>query len=192
MTKPFAVEREYDPTKDKAALLHAIGVGELMALDLPERKKLTPWLIEGGLVMVYGPRGVGKTFFTLSLAISLASGQPFLKWPVEEPVGVLLIDGEMALGELRDRIVELLPDKPRAPLEIVSHELVYEYLERDLNLGVEEWQNAVYAYVDSHPEIRVIIFDNLGCLLRTVREDKRDDWATCGDARPVTCCAPIQ
>ena len=84
-----------------------------MALELTERRKLMPWLVEGDLVMVYGPRGVGKSFFTLSLAISLSTGQPFLKWPVDKPVGVLLIDGEMALGELRESIVELLPGPRR-------------------------------------------------------------------------------
>src|SRR5207245_10684467 len=40
----------------------------LLALTIPERTRHVPWLTEGGIVMVYGPRGVGKAFFTLGPA----------------------------------------------------------------------------------------------------------------------------
>ncbi len=157
--------------------LCAMPVHELMALQLPERRRALPWLVEGGLVMVYGPRGVGKTYFTLGLAAALVSGQDFLRWPVTEPMGVLLVDGEMALTELRERLASLLPGILSAPLEVISHEVVFEKTEADINLGRDEWQDAISDYVERHPDIRVIIIDNLACLLPTIREDKRDDWA---------------
>jgi hypothetical protein len=42
---------------------------EFMRMDLPERKYLLePWLPEQGLAMVHASRGIGKTFFGLSVA----------------------------------------------------------------------------------------------------------------------------
>ena len=51
----------------------------LMSLTIPERKCHVPWLSEGGITMAYGPRGVGKTFFTLGLATALTTGGNFLR-----------------------------------------------------------------------------------------------------------------
>ncbi len=157
--------------------LPVLSVGGLMALDLPERARLLPFLPEGGLIMIFGPRGIGKTYFALSLAISLATGNPFLKWPVSKPAGVLVVDGEMALTDLRDRLRSMLHCKPSAPQEVLSHEYVFNEHQRDLDLGCEEWQGLLKTYLEKHPDIRVLILDNLSCLLPGVAEDKRDDWA---------------
>ena len=157
--------------------LYAVSLGELMALDIPNRPRHLAWLPAGGLVMVFGKRGVGKSFFVASLAASLTTGTAFLRWGVDAPVGVLLVDGEMALSQLRDRIRDLVPIEPKAPLEICSHELVYNKTEMDLNLGDAEWQEAVNGFLADHEDIKVVVIDNLSCLLPTVPEDKRDDWA---------------
>ena len=69
------------PTK-RGFELPVLNLAELRALDLPERRRLLPWLVEGGLIMIYGPRGIGKTHFALSLAVALACGKPFLSWKV--------------------------------------------------------------------------------------------------------------
>ncbi len=53
---------------------------DLVTLDLPERKKHLPWLPEGGNVMAYGPRGVGKTFFQL--------GFPHFREPEDSPIAL--------------------------------------------------------------------------------------------------------
>jgi len=41
-----------------------VSYRDLLSLKIPERPRYLPWLPEGGNVMVYGPRGVGKTFFS--------------------------------------------------------------------------------------------------------------------------------
>lgn len=166
------------PGASEIAELPAVSIGELMGLTLKERARLLPWLPEGGHIMVFGPRGIGKTYFALSLAISLATGETFLKWKPIKAVGVLIVDGEMALTELRDRLRSLLPGTPTAPLEILSHEYVYSKYEQDLNLGRKEWQELIKSYLDDRPEIRVVVLDNLSCLFPDVPEDTRDDWTT--------------
>jgi len=57
-----------------------IGLKTLLTMDIPGRPRLFLWLPQGGLAMVYGPRGIGKTYFSLSLAVSLATGKSFLRW----------------------------------------------------------------------------------------------------------------
>lgn len=46
-----------------------ISYRDFLSLKIHERPRHLPWLPEGGNVMVYGPRGVGKTFFQLALAV---------------------------------------------------------------------------------------------------------------------------
>src|SRR3989442_8826333 len=101
----------------------------LLALTIPERTRHVPWLTEGGIVMVYGPRGVGKTFFTLGLATALTTGEALLRWPVIAPVGVLYVDGEMPLHELRTRTTALTGHPPKAAFYFLSGEMVYHTLE---------------------------------------------------------------
>lgn len=162
------------PSTDLASTL--LEYAALVTLDLPTRKHYLSWLPEGGNVMVYGPRGIGKTFFELSLTASLVTGTPFLKWPISEPVGALLIDGEMQLDELRSRMTDLLSGPPKAPLHFLSSEMVYHRLHRDLILSSEAVRDEVMTILDAHPEIRVLILDNISCLFVGIDEDKKQAW----------------
>jgi hypothetical protein len=92
-------------------------------------------------------------------------------------VGVLLIDGEMDLADLRARMVALSPTKPEAAFDVLSHQHVFAVEQTDMNFGVRLWQERLMTYLAGRPDIRVVIFDNLSCLLPTTPEDKRDDWA---------------
>jgi hypothetical protein len=84
-----------------------VSFRDMLTLTLPERRRYLPWLPERGLAMVYGPRGIGKTLFMLGLATHLVTGQRYLGWESPQPAGVLYIDGEMPLEELRQRAVLL-------------------------------------------------------------------------------------
>jgi DNA-binding CsgD family transcriptional regulator len=161
------------PTGLASALLE---YATLVTLDFPTRKHYLPWLPERANVMAYGPRGIGKTFFELGLSASLVTGTPFLKWTISEPVGVLYIDGEMQLDELRERMTNLLPEPPKAPLHFLSSEMVYHRLKRDLILSSEEVRDEVIGILDAHPEIRVLVFDNISTLFTGIDEDKKREW----------------
>ncbi len=149
---------------------------ELLTLDLPERKHYLAWLSEGSLDMVFGPRGVGKTMFQLGLGAALVTGQPFLRWPVPEPVGVLYIDGEMPIEEIRSRMTALLPAPPMAPLYLLSGDILYRRAEEDLVLTRETTREDLLRLLDAHHEIRVVIIDNVSCLFPGLDEDKKRDW----------------
>ena len=78
---------------------------QFLAADIPERKLLLgPWLPVGGSAMIHGKAGVGKTQFALSVAMAVATGQPFLGWCVQQPARVLYIDGEMNPSDMQARL----------------------------------------------------------------------------------------
>ena len=79
---------------------------ELMVADLPERESLLdPILSSNTLALLYGPRGLGKTFVALGIAWAAASGASFLGWTASRPHRVLYIDGEMAATDMKQRLL---------------------------------------------------------------------------------------
>ena len=78
---------------------------EPMVAALPERQPLlAPILASNSLALLYGPRGLGKTFVALGIAWAAAAGGSFLGWQASRPHKVLYIDGEMAAVDIRDRL----------------------------------------------------------------------------------------
>lgn len=148
---------------------------QLLKAEIPERENILDWLAAGGLAMLYAPRGTAKTFCGVSLAASIVTTTPFMKWKILKACGVLYIDGEMPLTSLRERITGFLPNSPTAPLLTLSHEVFYRETERDLCLSDEVHQNIILAHLDQNPAVRVLIVDNLSSLTK-IREDKGDDW----------------
>lgn len=154
-----------------------VSYPDLLALDIPERPRYLPWLPEGGNVMVFGPRGIGKTFFQLALATALTTGNPLWKWECPAPVGVLYVDGEMQLDELRKRTTDLMGTPPVASLEFLSSQLVYQRCGgKDLILTSDAMRQEVVKILDARPDIRVLILDNISCLFSGINEDSKQDW----------------
>jgi putative DNA primase/helicase len=154
-----------------------VSYTDLLALTIPERPRYLPWLPKGGNVMVFGPRGIGKTFFQLALATALTTGMPLWKWECPIPVGVLYVDGEMQLDELRQRTTALMDTPPIAPLEFLTSQLVYERCGgKDLILTSEAMRREVNKVLDARPDIRVLILDNISCLFSGINEDSKQDW----------------
>ena len=148
---------------------------ELLALDLPQRREYLPWLHAGSLVMTYGPRGIGKTMFTLGLGIQLASGDSFLTWSIPQTARVLYVDGEMRLDELKQRLRAFTLEVPEQ-LSFLTGEWFYQQYGRNLVLTHEVMRNEVLAFLNANPDIGVLILDNISCLFAGLNEDKKQDW----------------
>lgn len=153
-----------------------VEYSKLLTLEIPERRRHTSWLPEASSALAYGPRGVGKTMWGLGLGAALVTGEPFLRWPITGAVGCLYIDGEMQIDELRSRATALLPTPPRAPLLFLPSELAYHRLNRDLVLTADGVREEVAKLLGQHPEIRVVIFDNISTLFCGIDEDRKRDW----------------
>jgi hypothetical protein len=140
-------------------------------IDIPEREPvIDPWLKTGHLGMVFAKRGVGKTYFTLSVALSAAVGQNLMGgtgWTVPKPRPTLYIDGEMDLADLRMRAAGILAGAHAfiqpGQFYILSRDRMMSLGKRLPYLSEGETRRAV---LDAIPEgVELVVLDNLSCLV---------------------------
>ena len=157
----------------KKPYLHALNISDLLSRDFPPRKLiLDPWLAEKGLTMIYAPRGLGKTFLSLSAAYAIACGEPILKWKAHEPRKVLYIDGEMPAITMQERLAAITKASAKTPpnpsyFRIVSHEFQSEGIH---DVGSPQGQQDIN---DLMKEADLVILDNLSTLVRSGRMKTR-------------------
>src|SRR6516165_814345 len=163
---------EFDPNVPERVRPQTISAAELITADLPARERLVePILPAKGLVMLYGPRGLGKTHVAMGIAWAAASGSSFLKWRAEQPRRVFYVDGEMPAADMQERLRMtgsspenlrfLLADMQDGPLP---------------DLGSPEGQAAIEsAWGDRTPELLVI--DNLSSLVGSARDNDVESWS---------------
>ncbi len=155
--------------------LRPITVADLLSMEIPPRRQLLePWLPEAGLVMVYAQRGVGKTWFTLSVANAVASGGGFLGFRAPEPRRVLVLDGEMPAVTLQERVAAIVAgsDQRADPeyLRLLASDLHPDGLP---DLSTVEGQVAIEPHL---ADVSLIVVDNLSTLVRNGRENEADSW----------------
>jgi hypothetical protein len=148
---------------------------ELLGMSLPPRETiLAPWLPTKGTAMVYGPRGIGKTHFTLGCAFAIATGGTFLRFKADAPHRVLLLDGEMPAVVLQERLA-LIAQAARLELPDPSYFrlLPADLQERGLNLSDADDQKEIDAILG---DAEVIFIDNISTLSNAGRENEAESW----------------
>jgi putative DNA primase/helicase len=112
------VPLEDAPPAEAEPRLRSVTAAELLTMSLPPRAcALEPVMPLPGLAMIYAPRGIGKTFTALSIALAIASGGAALKWRAPAPRRVLYVDGEMPAQQLQERLARLLRSTSTHPPE---------------------------------------------------------------------------
>lgn len=98
--------------------------GRLRGIHFKERGHIiAPWLREGESAMVYAPAGVGKSMFSMSLALAVAGGGSFLGWEAPEKRRVLFVDGEMHMDDVVSRSIMLAETIDGLDLEAAGENL---------------------------------------------------------------------
>jgi hypothetical protein len=87
-----------------------------------ERNAVLP---AGGLLLMYGDGGAGKTTATLDATAHMAAGTPWLGLPVERPIRIVLVENEGPRGKFRDKLDAKLVHWPGTP-ESADNILVLE------------------------------------------------------------------
>ena len=155
--------------------LRVVTVAELLGMELPPRQyALAPVLPLPGLAMLYAPRGMGKTYLALSLALAIGSGAPVLKWAAPAPRRVLYVDGEMPVVALQERVARLIRAAPTLLQEDCLRFLCAD-LQPDglLSIARPPGQAKIEEAMD---DADVLILDNLSTLADGLRENEADDW----------------
>ena len=98
--------------KNTPHALRGFTLAELLHTTFPPRRGLlyrgdVPVIREGNLAQLHVPRGVGKTWFSETLATVAATGIPALGFSAPTPCHVLYVDGEMASEEIQERFALL-------------------------------------------------------------------------------------
>jgi hypothetical protein len=178
----FTREFSENPTQPIVAIpppglirLCSVSALDFLTRTIPPREMLlTPILPAQGLVMLYGPRGQGKTHVALGIGVAVASGKNFLRWTGAKPHSVLFVDGELPASVLQKWLNEAVAlsgaDDTLEGLKIITPDL-QEFGIPDLcSVG---GQAALSEHVESAD---LIILDNLSALVRTGRENEAESW----------------
>ena len=150
--------------------LRSWPLGDLLVADFPVREPLLNGLLrEGESMMLWAATGVGKTMAALSMALAIAGGGTFLAWKASTPRRVLYVDGEMHLGDLRDRLAVLMTAVDGVDQEAASRNLVIlarqaQSADADFpDLATPDGQKAVYDRVRGG-RFDLVILDNFSVL----------------------------
>ena len=154
----------------------ALTISDFLTLELPERSfLLNPIIPQQGLALLYAPRGLGKTYAALSIALAVASGGEVYGWQATTPHQVLYIDGEMPACSMQERLNGL---SKGMGLSVPSPEF-FQIITPDLqtvpmpNLASTVGQQAIDALIQ---DIKLVVIDNLATLCRNGRENESDSW----------------
>lgn len=172
---------------DKASIIGQLACPSTAFLSKKVKKPqvlLRPLLRDQSLTMIYAKAGVGKSFLIHSIAIAVTRKNyedlTIGPWTVRQPCGVLLVDGELPVGDLQDRLNNLIrpmgPENPDHPLRIITAEEIAIHYNQQLNLTSPEWREAIAQYLAEHPELNLVILDNISSLVPGVNENDKKDW----------------
>lgn len=180
--KPF-IPPEAPPNDSKPAQESA-DIGEALArsicpctrlheLPIPPRERLlADWFMEGDLGFIFAPRGLGKTWLSLSIATAIADGRECGPWRAASARRVLYVDGEMPCESIRSRIEGM---QGVENLAVLNHEALFHLTGKVLNLADRATQDALTARMLADGA-SVVILDNLSCLFSGVKENEADAW----------------
>lgn len=158
--------------------LRSLNVKELLELEIPPREMiLSPILPAQGLVMLYAPRGIGKTHVALWMAYTIACGGAMFsnKWKCEKPYKVLFVDGEMPASTLQMRLSSIVASSENELEDVDNLKIITPDCQEvgipDLStLSGQEW-------LEPHLQgINLLILDNLSSLSRSGRENESESW----------------
>src|SRR5436853_5208884 len=111
------MDHRYTEQIMNARPIPTISAAALMDRDRPQGSELLgPLLATNGSALVYGPAGVGKSFFALGLAWAAATGSSFLGWRAPRPHRVQFVDGELGAVALHQRLALFGPPPPTLQL----------------------------------------------------------------------------
>jgi putative DNA primase/helicase len=154
-----------------------------VTLDVFEAMEIKPrpFIIEGLLrqgesAMLFAKTGVGKTYLAMQLAMGATrEGEVLGPYSTVSPCGVLYVDAEMSAADMQARVRNLAIRADGKRFHLLSSELLASGNQAVPNLD-EEWRPALLNWLTQHPDIGLVVLDNLSSLTPGVAEDKRLDW----------------
>lgn len=166
------------PDKDSDDLGYADCIltgAQLASLEIPPAE----WLIEGvieksSITLVQGQYKAFKTFTAYGLAEGLCCGAAFVGYKVPQKRRVLLVDGEMPLGQAQDRYEKMIGPAGNDDFFILSNHQLMRHGYPPIDITDKRHQLEIERYIAEH-EIDMVIFDNYSALRSLVDENDAAD-----------------
>jgi len=149
-------------------------------IKLPEKRTiLNPWGKEQTITLIPGWRGIGKTYFAMSMVDAVTRGISFGPWQVVESVPCLYLEGEMASQDVKERILALKHSERKNPLYVYSDAYANSLGLPRANLLSDKWRTTMRAFLISR-KVKLWVIDNLASLSSGTDENAKIDWDPIG------------
>lgn len=142
-------------TERKRKELHYKKARELLESDLPPVEYIVDIIIAKGLIILSAKSKIGKSWFALQLAVSVASGEKFLDFKTKKG-GVLYIDLENTEALSKSRLITVLNGRePPEDLTIINeYSTMNDTFVDDLSEYLEKNPNTSLVIVDVFQKIK--------------------------------------
>ena len=176
------VVNEDVPIEDKKIILQDYCINKFRNLPIERPNFIHENLFrQKSINFIGGPKGRGKTEFSLGLSYAAVLGKNFLKWNVPEPHPVYYIDGEMDPTDIWDREIKYR-ERFGAPQENFFKILNYQTANKDNTLPDIKDENCHDLYIKRFEQQfketgkkPMIFFDNLRSL-SNFNENSSDEY----------------
>ena len=156
--------------------LVALDMSEFLSMQIPDRGYLlSPILPVQGIAILYAPRGVGKTFAALSVAVAVASGGAVFNWRAPMPKKTLYVDGEMPATSMQSRLSSLVGGMAIPPQALKNLSLITPDLQPCAmpDLSTPNGQAMIEPLLKG---VDMLVLDNIATLCRTGKENESQSW----------------
>jgi putative DNA primase/helicase len=145
-------------------------------LELPPRQTyLIPWLTEGSITLVWGWRGIGKTWILLGIVDAITKGLPFGPWAIGTPVPCLYVDSEMPRHDMKSRLEAIGHDHRVCPLVVYSSATAVAMGHPKPSLVTKESRDEMLTHI-LVGGYKVVVFDNLSTLAMGIDENSKKEF----------------
>lgn len=158
--------------------LVSLDMGEFLSMSIPERGYLlSPILPVQGIGILYAPRGIGKTFAALSIAVAVASGGAVFNWRAPMPKRTLYVDGEMPATSMQNRLSALVNGMSVPPHTLKNMALITPDLQPCPmpDVSTANGQAMLEPFLKG---VDIVVLDNIATLCRTGKENESQSWQT--------------
>lgn len=171
------VEEDKEQSSEKIDLyqLYPVPADEFVKVEIKRPDYIIyPFFRENETALIYAQRGVGKTWFALTLAAGISQGRwlfgaPF--WYCTKARKVLYLDGEMAAPDLQERLISIRGNNPNLIIENPE----FGKRSNSLDLFDDRCQAAVIKLAIDM-QIEVIVIDNLATLYHCPKPNDSESW----------------
>ncbi|MDD2967570.1 MAG: AAA family ATPase [Desulfovibrionaceae bacterium] len=156
--------------------LVVVNMADFLSMQLPERGfLLEPVIPTQGIVILYAPRGIGKTFAALSMSLAVAGGLSLYNWRASKGNKVLYVDGEMPAIAMQERLHALAcgmaaPEIAMQNLSLLTPDMQMRSMP---DLATIAGQKALEPYLQA---VDLLVLDNIATLCRTGKENESQSW----------------